>query len=39
MYLFYLFIKRFLNATPTAELEPVTHDYVQTDEVCINKVI
>ena len=23
----------FLNATPTAELEPITADYVQSDEV------
>ena len=24
---------RFLNATPTAELEPITKEYVQADEV------
>ncbi|KAI8100054.1 uncharacterized protein BX664DRAFT_322756 [Halteromyces radiatus] len=26
-------LKDFLDATPTAELEPITHDYVQSDEV------
>jgi len=26
-------LNEFLNATPTAELEPITHDYVQADEV------
>ncbi|KAI1936225.1 glutamine-dependent NAD(+) synthetase [Ophidiomyces ophidiicola] len=26
-------LKEFLNATPTAELEPITKDYVQADEV------
>lgn len=25
-------LKKFLNATPTAELEPITQDYVQSDE-------
>jgi NAD+ synthase (glutamine-hydrolysing) len=25
---------RFLNAVPTAELEPITETYVQADEVC-----
>lgn len=26
-------LEEFLDATPTAELEPITHDYVQSDEV------
>ncbi|CAG7980538.1 unnamed protein product [Penicillium salamii] len=25
-------LEEFINATPTAELEPITHDYVQSDE-------
>lgn len=28
---------RFLDATPTAELEPITQDYVQADEVGQNR--
>ena len=28
-----LFFDSFINATPTAELEPITADYVQADEV------
>jgi NAD+ synthase (glutamine-hydrolysing) len=27
-------LDKFLNATPTAELEPITADYVQSDEAC-----
>jgi hypothetical protein len=26
-------LDKFLHATPTAELEPITKDYVQSDEV------
>ncbi len=26
-------LEEFLNATPTAELEPITQEYVQSDEV------
>ena len=26
-------LEEFLHATPTAELEPITHNYVQSDEV------
>lgn len=28
-------LQKFLKATPTAELEPITADYVQSDEVLI----
>jgi len=27
-------LDKFLDATPTAELEPITADYVQSDEAC-----
>lgn len=29
-------LDKFLNATPTAELEPITENYVQADEVSTN---
>jgi NH3-dependent NAD+ synthetase len=32
------FLKKFLDAPPTAELEPRTKDYEQTDEVLLSEV-
>lgn len=32
-------LETFLNATPTAELEPITKEYVQADEVSPNSLI
>jgi len=32
-------VNRFLDATPTAELEPTTDDYVQSDEVLYRRLL